>query len=367
MPRQITFRLTHDSGVLRIKLDCSLTLNEMKKSMIKIVKSKFPEEYEGVRIAISSSSAFKTAKDLKKDFMYKRVNAKKNISSLFKNGQKLFVVAEKKKIEEDPFAQEDPYADPYAEEDTDGFYSIDSDDNYGQEEEDVKDDENSIRLLVSSFKKKLKEFPDRTIVLRFRHPKGQSRMSVPLESSIDEIKSTLATDMLGILDIEDLAKLRTSVVLRDCKSGILNGNRTIGEFGLEDGARVIVECPNMNSARPGTPRIEPSKNDEGSPKDSTFLIKGNSIHIRLTHPNGKERVTVGTKNTLREFKTYLLSKLELKCPWDALKISRDKNVLSNPENVKLLSAFVSSGGGWSLFGKFLFLHSTRVHIFRMSK
>ena len=125
MPKQITFRLTHDSGVLRIKLDASLTLTEMKKSLIKSVKSKFPEEYEGIRIAISSSAKF-TAKTIKKDFMYKRANAKKKISDLFKNGQKVFVVAEKKKkVEEDPFAQEDPYGDPtgdpYGDPDLDGF------------------------------------------------------------------------------------------------------------------------------------------------------------------------------------------------------------------------------------------------------
>ena len=53
---------------------------------------------------------------------------------------------------------------------------------------------------------------------------------------------------------------------------------------------------------------------------------------------------------LREFKTFLVSKLKLRCPWDTLKISQDKNVLSNPSNTKLLSDHVSSGGGWSSFG-----------------
>ena len=51
-------------------------------------------------------------------------------------------------------------------------------------------------------------------------------MSVPLESTIDEIKSILATDVLGISDIEDVAKLRTSVILRNDKFGKLNGDRT---------------------------------------------------------------------------------------------------------------------------------------------
>ena len=127
----------------------------------------------------------------------------------------------------------------------------------------------------------------------------------------------------------------------------LSNTDTISGFGLEDGARLIVECPKMKR----TPRLESSNdNEKVSLKETKLVIKGNSIHLRLSHPNGKERVTVGTKNTLREFKTFLVSKLKLRCPWDTLKISQDKNVLSNPSNTKLLSDHVSSGGGWSSFG-----------------
>ena len=71
---------------------------------------------------------------------------------------------------------------------------------------------------------------------------------------------------------------------------------------------MIVECPNMKKR---TPRMESSdkhnnESKEVSSKEAKLVIKGDSIHLRLSHPSGKERVTVGTKNTLREFKTYLV-------------------------------------------------------------
>ena len=61
-----------------------------------------------------------------------------------------------------------------------------------------------------------------------------------------------------------------------------------------------------------------------SSKQAKLEIKGDSIHLRLSHPNGKERVTVGTKKTLREFKTFLVSKLKLRCHWDTLKIFKTR-------------------------------------------
>jgi hypothetical protein len=251
------------------------------------------------------------------------------------------------------YTQEDPYAysdndDPYA----DAYSDFDQGDEFYDEEEDQDvEEENFMRKLVSSFNEKIKDRPDRTILLRLSHPKGQCRLSVSADCTIDEIKAVLATNILQITDIiEDVTELRSSVVLRHKKLLRQSASTLLSHVGLEDGARVLVECSRGDVVPPKRNNMAVGTTTTTKSSRKRFVLKGDPIHLRLNHRNGKERVTVGTKNTLREFKTYLLSKLELRCPWDTLKLSKDKGILLNSQDAKLLSDFVSSGGGWISFG-----------------